>query len=70
MQSPRYRLQNTFSQGLINYGEENGQDTFIISMEKMEDDKEVMIINPAIMSEISTTSLILQFFIAMPHTGD
>ena len=56
MQSPRYRLQNTFSQGLINYGEENGQDTFIISMEKMEDDKEVMIRNPAIMSEISTTS--------------
>ena len=43
MQSPRYKLQNTFSQGLIEYGDEMGQDHLILSMEKMDANEEVKI---------------------------
>ena len=43
MQSPTYKLQNTFSQGLVDYGDENGQDHLILSMEKMDANKEVKI---------------------------
>ena len=42
MESPRYKLQNTYSQALIEYGDANGQEQLFLSMAKMEDGMEVV----------------------------
>ena len=42
MASSRYKLENTYSQALIEYGDENEQEQLFLSMAKMDKDTEVM----------------------------
>ena len=42
MESLRYKLKNTYSQALIEYGDENGQEHLFLSMGKMDNDMEVL----------------------------